>query len=207
MKRVWPDTFVQEDSLTFNICTLRKALGGHPGGQQFIQTEHTVGYRFVAPVKILPPPLASSPPTETTLPAPRYDVFVCHATEDKTFVEPLVSAVKGAGITVWYDSDMMGWGDDLRASIDRGLDASRYGIVVFSKAFLKARRWTAYELNGLLAKERNGVKVVLPIWHDIGPEDLLQYSPALVDRLAMDSKDVTVNEIAQRLKAIMLKAL
>ena len=53
IKRVWPDAFVQEDNLTFNISILRKALGDHPGGQQFIQTEHKVGYRFVAPVKIL----------------------------------------------------------------------------------------------------------------------------------------------------------
>ena len=53
IKRVWPDTFVQEDSLTFNISALRKALGGHHGGQQFIETEHKVGYRFVVPVKIL----------------------------------------------------------------------------------------------------------------------------------------------------------
>jgi DNA-binding winged helix-turn-helix (wHTH) protein/Tol biopolymer transport system component len=52
-KRVWPDTIVQEDSLTFNISTLRKALGSHANGQQFIHTEPKLGYRFVAPVKIL----------------------------------------------------------------------------------------------------------------------------------------------------------
>ncbi|MGA2606380.1 MAG: winged helix-turn-helix domain-containing protein [Terriglobia bacterium] len=60
-KRVWPDAFVQEDSLTFNISTLRKALGGHGTGQQFIQTEHKLGYRFVAPVKIV---LPTSPDAE-----------------------------------------------------------------------------------------------------------------------------------------------
>ena len=53
MERVWPDTIVQEDSLTFNISTLRKALGGHGAGQQFIKTEPKLGYRFVAPVKIV----------------------------------------------------------------------------------------------------------------------------------------------------------
>lgn len=55
IKRVWPDTNVQEDSLTFNISTLRKVLGDHNSGQQFIQTEHKLGYRFVAPVKVLAP--------------------------------------------------------------------------------------------------------------------------------------------------------
>ena len=64
-KRVWPDTIVQEDSLTFNISTLRKVLGGHGAGQQFIETEHKLGYRFVAPVKILLPtsPDAEVPPS------------------------------------------------------------------------------------------------------------------------------------------------
>ena len=49
LKRVWPDTVVQEDSLTFNISTLRKVLGS---SQQFIQTEHKLGYRFVATVTV-----------------------------------------------------------------------------------------------------------------------------------------------------------
>jgi Tol biopolymer transport system component/DNA-binding winged helix-turn-helix (wHTH) protein len=48
LKRVWPDTVVQEDSLTFNISSLRKTLGT---SQQFIQTEHKLGYRFVAAVE------------------------------------------------------------------------------------------------------------------------------------------------------------
>src|SRR5208282_1420884 len=51
-KRVWPDTIVQEDSLTFNISNLRKTLGHYGGGQHFIQTEPKLGYRFVAPVKV-----------------------------------------------------------------------------------------------------------------------------------------------------------
>jgi Tol biopolymer transport system component/DNA-binding winged helix-turn-helix (wHTH) protein len=62
IKRVWPDTIVQEDNLTFNVSTLRKALGEHPGEQQFIQTEHKVGYRFVAPVRVLTP-TSTEPPS------------------------------------------------------------------------------------------------------------------------------------------------
>jgi TIR domain len=66
----------------------------------------------------------------------------------------------------------MKWGDNLRTSIDEGLLNSRFGIVVFSKAFLKKKRWTEHELNGLFAKERAGVKVILPIWHEVTQEDL-----------------------------------
>lgn len=50
MKRVWPDSFVSEDSLTHNISVLRRALGDDPGHPQFIATIPRRGYRFVAQV-------------------------------------------------------------------------------------------------------------------------------------------------------------
>jgi len=133
----------------------------------------------------------------------RSDVFVSHATEDKGFVFPLVKALKRAGISVWYDNTMVGWGDDLRRSIDRGLANCRYGIVVFSKAFLGGKRWTEHELSGLLAKERLGKKVILPIWHKVSRADLLKYSPTLADRLAKDSQNDSTQEIVNSLKAIL----
>jgi DNA-binding winged helix-turn-helix (wHTH) protein/TolB-like protein len=48
MKRVWPNTYVEEGNLTQNISLLRKALGESPGGVQFIETVPRRGYRFVA---------------------------------------------------------------------------------------------------------------------------------------------------------------
>jgi DNA-binding winged helix-turn-helix (wHTH) protein/TolB-like protein/Tfp pilus assembly protein PilF len=50
MKRVWPTTFVEEGNLTQNISLLRKALGEHANGPQFIETIPRRGYRFVAPI-------------------------------------------------------------------------------------------------------------------------------------------------------------
>ena len=51
MKRVWPDTFVEEGNLTQSVSLLRKALGEGPGGPQFIETISRRGYRFVADVR------------------------------------------------------------------------------------------------------------------------------------------------------------
>lgn len=50
MKRVWPDTFVEEGNLTQNISLLRKALGEGHNGHQYIETIARRGYRFIAPV-------------------------------------------------------------------------------------------------------------------------------------------------------------
>jgi hypothetical protein len=137
---------------------------------------------------------------------PTSDVFVCHASEDKGFVGPLVKALKRAGVKVWYDEDSLRWGDGLRSSIDRGLANSRYGIVVFSKAFLKKKHWTEHELNGLFARERNGRKVILPIWHKITDRELLKYSPAFADRIAMISKKDSVGDIVKNLKSILARS-
>src|SRR5512134_2957272 len=51
MKKVWPDSFVEEGNLTQNISLLRKALGEGQNGHQYIETVARRGYRFIAPVR------------------------------------------------------------------------------------------------------------------------------------------------------------
>ncbi|MCI0487817.1 MAG: winged helix-turn-helix domain-containing protein [Blastocatellia bacterium] len=51
MRKVWPDTFVEENNLTQNISLLRKALGRDTSGNKYIQTISRRGYRFLAVVK------------------------------------------------------------------------------------------------------------------------------------------------------------
>ncbi len=48
LEAVWPDTFVEEATLTQNIYTLRKALGNE--GTPYIETMPRRGYRFTGPV-------------------------------------------------------------------------------------------------------------------------------------------------------------
>jgi TolB-like protein/DNA-binding winged helix-turn-helix (wHTH) protein/Tfp pilus assembly protein PilF len=50
MAAVWPGTFVEESNLTSNISILRRQLGVHPDGGEYIETIPKRGYRFVAPV-------------------------------------------------------------------------------------------------------------------------------------------------------------
>jgi DNA-binding winged helix-turn-helix (wHTH) protein/TolB-like protein len=53
MRKVWPDSFVEEANLTVNISALRKQLGETPDGQQYIETVPRKGYRFAVPVSYL----------------------------------------------------------------------------------------------------------------------------------------------------------
>jgi eukaryotic-like serine/threonine-protein kinase len=50
MKRLWPDTFVGDDTLAQNISLLRKALADGSGGPEWIATVPRRGYRFVAAI-------------------------------------------------------------------------------------------------------------------------------------------------------------
>ncbi len=51
MRRIWPDTIVEESNLTGYISTLRKALGENPREHRYIVTVPGRGYSFVAEVK------------------------------------------------------------------------------------------------------------------------------------------------------------
>jgi TolB-like protein/Tfp pilus assembly protein PilF len=51
LQQVWPDTVIEEGSLSSHISLLRKTLGTDPNGQDFIETLPKRGYRFAAPVK------------------------------------------------------------------------------------------------------------------------------------------------------------
>jgi len=133
----------------------------------------------------------------------KYDVFISHASEDKEeFVKPLVDALQGAGYKVWYDEFTLKVGDSLRRSIDNGLKKSRYGIVVFSNAFF-AKNWTQYELDGLVNREMEGHKVILPIWHMVSKNQVQNYSPALADKKAINSSISTIDEIVSQLAEVL----
>src|SRR5581483_7098190 len=51
LKRVWPDTVVEENNLARHISALRKALEEQPNERRYILTIPGQGYRFVADVK------------------------------------------------------------------------------------------------------------------------------------------------------------
>lgn len=56
-ERVWPDTVVEFDkSLNFCVREVRAALGDRASDPTFVETLPRRGYRFIAPVEVLPSP-------------------------------------------------------------------------------------------------------------------------------------------------------
>jgi hypothetical protein len=121
-----------------------------------------------------------------------YDVFICHASEDKAgVVGPLVAALDERGLRVWLDQMEILIGDSLTQRIDEGLAHSRFGVVVVSRAVLeKETGWVRRELDALAGREAQGGQVVvLPVWHEVGYAEVSQYSPTLAGKLAAETKD------------------
>ena len=131
----------------------------------------------------------------------KYDVFVSHATKDKTkYVDKLVEALKKENLTVFYDSDCISWGDHISQKVDEGLRSSKLAVVVISKNYF-GRPWTEYELKTLLARQNSeGRKIIMPILHGISKKQLVKNYPELNDILFKHSKSCSCEEMAKILK-------
>ncbi|QWV00265.1 toll/interleukin-1 receptor domain-containing protein [Francisella salimarina] len=132
-----------------------------------------------------------------------YDLFISHASEDKEdFVRPLAEALKNLGVRIWYDELTLKVGDSLREKIDQGLIKSKFGTIVLSSSFI-SKSWTKYELNSMVAKEMNGHKMILPIWHKVTKTDIINFSPALADKVALNTSINSIDEIAKELANVI----
>ncbi|WP_028834151.1 MULTISPECIES: DUF1883 domain-containing protein [unclassified Pseudoalteromonas] len=134
------------------------------------------------------------PPTESG--GDTHDVFISHASEDKDdFVRPLADALIAQGLNVWYDEMTLRIGDSLRQKIDKGLANSKVGLVVLSPSFIK-KGWTNYELDGIVTRTVSGEQVLLPIWHNITKQQVVDFSPSIADKVARSTATHTIEEIA-----------
>lgn len=136
-------------------------------------------------------------------PIKSWDVFISHASEDKeSFVRPLAIALRNLGLSAWYDEFSLRLGDSLSRSIDTGLANSTFGIVVISPHFLK-KPWPEYELRGLVSREIDEDRVILPIWHGVSRKDVISFSPPLADKVALNTETLGAEDVAiQILKAV-----
>lgn len=115
-------------------------------------------------------------------------VFISHSSEDKdAFVRPLVLKLREHGLDVWFDELVLRAGDSLRESIERGLAACDYGIVVISKSFL-CKQWPQQELNGLFGRDLESKRrLLIPIWLGISAEEVRKVAPILADRYSLQA--------------------
>lgn len=139
----------------------------------------------------------------------QFDVFVSHANDNKAeFVNALTAGLSRLGISIWYDANILDWGDNWKLQIANGLKKCRFGIVVVSPEFL-GREWTEKELNELLQRQNEaGEKVILPLLYKLTISDMKKRYPQLADfqaRIIAPNDDV--RDIVIDFARILIRAL
>jgi hypothetical protein len=134
-----------------------------------------------------------------------YDAFISHAVEDKIpIANELCARLEQAGLKIWYSGKELGIGDSIEKTIQKGLNCSRYGIVIFSPTYL-AKNWTIREFYTLLAKEIEEHKVILPVLYNVSLDDLKNKDLVMADRFAVNA-DRGLDFVVQRLVKEIQKA-
>jgi len=156
-----------------------------------------------APLSSVPSLLQPDPTPGIERHERQYDVFISHASEDKEdIVRDLADALSAQGLKVWYDEFELRIGDSLRQKIDQGLANSRVGLVVLSQAFFD-KGWPNYELDGIVSRSVSGEQILLPIWHNISKQEVMDYSPSIADKVARSTATHTVAEIAEEIAELI----
>ena len=115
-----------------------------------------------------------------------WDIFISHASEDKEDIaRPLAKALQQAGLTIWYDEFALLPGDSVSRSIKKGQNNSKFGLVILSPNFFANKRWAMRELDGFVAREIRDGKVIIPVWHKVTYDEVVQFSPDIADKLAI----------------------
>lgn len=115
----------------------------------------------------------------------RYDVFISHAVEDKLAIaNELSEALEKKDLKVWYSGRELSVGDRLIETIYQGLEECRFGVVIISPTYI-TKIWALSEFFKLLDKEQLGQKVILPVLHDITPEEIAARFPPMADIVAL----------------------
>lgn len=53
---------------------------------------------------------------------------------------------------------------------------------------------------------QGGTQLILPLWHRVTKEEVIEYSPSLADKLALRTSDSTVEEIAAEIASVIRDA-
>lgn len=113
--------------------------------------------------------------------------FISHDSRDKELiVKPIVHGLTKLACPIWYDEYSLNIGDSLRESIEKGIKETNKCILVLTPNFISNPGWTKVEFNSVFTKDllKNN-RSILPIWFQVTKEQVYEYSPMLLDTVAL----------------------
>ena len=134
-------------------------------------------------------------------------LFLMHVKINLNYVDSLYMTIRELGVHVFYDTEILSWGDNWKQVILDGTNSSEFAIIVISENFF-GREWTERELQEFLARQNtSGQKIVLPLLHNITLERLKEKYPSLGDIQVIDSDRYSKEEIAILFAKELIKRL
>lgn len=130
------------------------------------------------------------------------DCFLCHAWDDrKEAAKELHDLLVAAGVKVWFSEKDLGLGVPMMRAIDKGLAASKIGLVLVTPALLARlpnEGVADKELSALLQGNR-----LVPIVHGTTYTALRDISPMLASRSGLDTSEDTMAVVATKIAELV----
>lgn len=165
----------------------KKVVYGKLAYLKMIRNDDVVFHNLAAQIS----QVDSQPPkfiVSARMKADSFDVFICHASEEKeTVALPLESACTAVGLKAFVDQKYISWGDSITEKINLALGQAKFFVAIISDASVK-KAWPMKELNSAIAREIDGQHKILPLI--VGDaETVLQELPLLGDKLYLEWND------------------
>jgi hypothetical protein len=126
--------------------------------------------------------------------------FISYDSADREVAKGVAIGLQRLMCPVWYDEFSLKVGDNLRDSIEKGLRECRKCVLVLSPNFFSNKGWTKKEFDSVFTREILEEKqLVLPIWHEVGSQEVYQYSPSLLNIKGLKWKELGQDEVCRRL--------
>lgn len=130
------------------------------------------------------------------------DCFLCHAWDDRQgAAKELHDLLEAAGVKVWFSEKDLGLGVPMMRAIDKGLAASKIGLVLVTPALLKRlpnEGVADKELSTMLQGNR-----LVPIVHGTTYAALRDVSPMLASRSGLDTSEDSMKVVATKIAELV----
>lgn len=177
-----------------------RSTGGSSSRPRWSRASSSVSYTPAQVVSLLP--IREAVEREAAARPDIRDCFLCHAWDDRQgSAKQLHDLLEAAGVKVWFSEKDLGLGVPMMRAIDKGLAASKIGLVLVTPALLARLPKEGVadkELSTLLQGNR-----LVPIVHGTTYTELRDVSPMLASRSGLDTSEDSMAAVAAKIAELV----
>jgi hypothetical protein len=183
-----------------SFSTVGSSSGGGLSRPRWSRSGSTVTYTPAQVVSLTP--VREAVEKEAAAKPGLRDCFLCHAWDDRQgAAKELHDLLEASGVKVWFSEKDLGLGVPMMRAIDKGLAASKIGLVLVTPALLARLPKESVadkELSTLLQGNR-----LVPIVHGTTYEALREVSPMLASRSGLNTSEDAMEVIATKIAELV----